>query len=168
MAEFTRPATWEDVKLLARYLEEAGARYAIIGGYGLAVHGLSRFTEDVDVLVDPSADNSRRWIIALSRLPDHAARELEKTPDVFAVDKTYAIRINDEITVDVLPSAAGHAWEGLAPHIVEVAVDGVALKVLDLEGLLKTKEGARLKDQADAQTIRQAIDILRDGPENSR
>ena len=30
---FTRPATWEDVKLLARYFEEAGVEYAIIGGY---------------------------------------------------------------------------------------------------------------------------------------
>lgn len=103
--EYTRPATWEDVKKLARYFEEAGVDYAIIGGYALAAHGLARFTEDVDVLVDPSAANSRRWIIALSRLPDGAARELANEPDVFA-QQCYAIRINDEITVDILASAA--------------------------------------------------------------
>ena len=164
VAQFTRPATWEDVKRVARYLEEAGARYAIIGGYGLALHGLSRFTEDIDLLVDPSADNSRRWIVALSRLPDQAAKELELSPDVFAEDKTYAVRINDEITVDVLPSAAGHRWHELAAHVAEVDVDGISLKVLDLEGLLKTKEGARLKDQADAEVIRRAIEILRSDP----
>ncbi|MBI2754220.1 MAG: hypothetical protein HYX46_12060 [Betaproteobacteria bacterium] len=39
MAEFTRPATWEDVKRLARYLEEARVEYALIGGYALAAHG---------------------------------------------------------------------------------------------------------------------------------
>lgn len=161
MPEFTRPATWEDVKSLARYLEAEGVRYAIIGGYGLAVHGLSRFTEDIDVLVDPSADNSRRWIVALSRLPDHAALELQSTPDVFADDKRYAIRINDEITVDILPSAAGHGWDELAPHVTQVTIDDVAVKVLDLEGLLMTKQGARLKDQADAQAIRRAMDLLR-------
>lgn len=77
MPEYTRPATWEDVKQLARYLEEAGADYAIIGGYALAAHGLVRFTEDVDVLVNPASANSRRWIVAPSRLPDGAARELE-------------------------------------------------------------------------------------------
>ena len=60
MAEFTRPATWEDVKRLARYLDEAGAEYALIGGYALATHGLVRLTEDIDILVDPSAANSRR------------------------------------------------------------------------------------------------------------
>jgi hypothetical protein len=69
VAEFTRPATWEDVKRLARYLEEAGVDYALIGGYA---------------------------------------------PDVFAAQKSYAIRINDEITVDVLPAAAGVPWEAIA------------------------------------------------------
>jgi len=51
VAEFTRPATWEDLKRLARYLEEAGAEYALIGGYALAANGLVRHTEDIDILV---------------------------------------------------------------------------------------------------------------------
>ena len=160
---FTRPATWEDVKLLARYFEEAGVEYAIIGGYALAAHGLSRFTQDIDVLVDPSAANSRRWILALSRLPDGAARELEPDPDVFAAQKRYAIRVNDEITVDVLPSAAGHTWEELKPHVTQVEIDGVGVRVLDLEGLLKTKEVPRPKDQADAEAIRRALELLKRG-----
>ncbi len=163
MPGFTRPATWEDVKLLARYFEEAGVQYAVIGGYALAAHGLSRFTQDVDILVDPSAANSRRWIAALSRLPDGAASELAADPDVFAAQKRYAIRVNDEITVDVLPSAAGHTWEELKPHITQVEIDGVGVKVLDLEGLLKTKEVPRPKDQADAEAIRRALELLKRG-----
>jgi len=158
---FTRPATWEDVKLLARHFEQADVEYALIGGYALAAHGLARFTQDVDILVDPSAANSRRWIVALSKLPDGAARELEADPDVFAAQKRYAIRINDEITVDVLPSAAGHSWEDLKRHIVEVEIDGVRVKVLDLEGLLKTKQVPRPKDQADAEAIRRALELLK-------
>lgn len=158
---FTRPATWEDVKLLARYFEEAGVEYAIIGGYALAAHGLSRFTQDIDVLVDPSAANSRRWIVALSRLPDGAARELEADPDVFAAQKRYAIRVNDEITVDLLPSAAGHTWEELKAHVTQVEIDGVGVRVLDLEGLLKTKQVPRPKDQADAEAIRRALELLK-------
>ncbi len=158
---FTRPATWEDVKLLARYFEEAGVEYAIIGGYALAAHGLSRFTQDIDVLVDPSAANSRRWIVALSRLPDGAARELEADPDVFAAQKRYAIRVNDEITVDLLPSAAGHTWDELKPHVTQVEIDGVGVRVLDLEGPLKTKEVPRPKDQADAEAIRRALELLK-------
>lgn len=99
--EYTRPATWEDVKTLVRYLTEAGAEYVLVGGYAIAAHGFNRFSEDIDILVDPSAENSRRWILALARLPDAAAADLAAEADVFADDKRYAIRINDEFTIDV-------------------------------------------------------------------
>lgn len=160
MPEFTRPATWEDVKRLALYLEEAGVEYALIGGYALAAHGLVRLTEDIDVLVNPSVENSRRWIVALSRLPDGAARELAADPDVFAQQKSSAVRINDEITIDILPSAAGVPWEALREYIEQIELDGVRLRILSLEGLLKTKTGNRPKDQMDAATILRALEQL--------
>lgn len=84
--EYTRPATWEDVKTLARYLEEAGAEYALVGGYAVAAHGFNRFSEDIDILVNPVAENSRRWIVALSRLPDGAAAELAAEASVRLLD----------------------------------------------------------------------------------
>jgi hypothetical protein len=158
--EYTRPATWEDVKRIARHFEEAGVEYALVGGYALAAHGFSRFTEDIDVLVNPSAENARRWIAALSKLPDHAAAELAAEPDVFADDKLYAIRINDEITVDVMPSIAGMSWHEMSPHITTMGVDGVTIRLLDLPGLLKTKQGLRPKDQMDAAVLAAALDEL--------
>jgi hypothetical protein len=155
--EYTRPATWDDVKTLARYLGDAGVEYALVGGYALAAHGYNRFTEDIDILVNPSAENSRRWIVALSRLPDGAARELAAESDVFADDKRYAIRINDEFTVDVLPAVAGLTWDEMSSHVTTVEIDGVTLRLLDLPGLLKTKHGARPKDQMDAAVIEAAL-----------
>lgn len=162
MTEYTRPATWDDVKAVARYFAEAGVEYALVGAYAIAAHGFSRFSEDIDVLVDPSADNSRRWIGALSRLPDAAAAELAAEGDVFADDKRYAIRINDEFTVDVMPSIAGLSWKEMRPHITTMMIDDVAVRVLDLEGLLKTKQGPRPKDQMDAAVIAEALRRLRE------
>ncbi len=72
MADVTRPATWEDVKRLASFLDEEGTRWALIGGYAIAAHGFVRLSEDVGILVDPSPENARRWIKALARLPDGA------------------------------------------------------------------------------------------------
>jgi hypothetical protein len=158
--EYTRPATWEDVKHIARHFEAAGVEYALVGGYALAAHGFNRFTEDIDVLVNPSAENARRWIAALSQLPDHAAAELATETDVFGQDKTYAIRINDEITVDVMPAIAGHCWDEMVAHITTIEVDGVQIRLLDLPGLLKTKLGLRPKDQMDAAVIAAALDEL--------
>jgi hypothetical protein len=158
--DFTRPATWDDVRTLAGFLAEAGVEYALVGGYAVAAHGFNRFSEDIDILVNPSAANAKRWIAALSRLPDGAARELADEDDVFAADQRYAIRINDEFTVDVLPSVAGLTWEQMLPHIVTREIDGVPVQLLDLEGLLKTKQGVRPKDQLDASVIRAALERL--------
>jgi ABC-type glycerol-3-phosphate transport system substrate-binding protein len=157
VAEYTRPATWDDLRVLARYLNAANARYAIIGGYAIAAHGYNRFSEDLDILVDPSPDNTPRWIEALSRLPDGAARELANDPEVFVREGNYAIRINDEITVDVMPSACGHGWSELSPFIVELPLEGDHIKILSLEGLLLTKEGMRDKDRADRAVLLRAL-----------
>lgn len=162
MTEYTRPASWQDVKTVAGYLEAAGVDYALVGGYALAAHGFNRFTEDIDILVNPSAENSRRWVLALSRLPDAAAAELAADTDVFADDSRYAVRINDEFTVDIMPSIAGFTWDEMQGHVTTIEIDGVPVRVLDLRGLLKTKQGLRPKDQMDAAVIAEALRRLGD------
>jgi len=161
VSEYTRPATWEDVKNLARLLNEAGVQYALVGGYAIAAHGFNRFSEDIDILVNPAADNSRRWVLALSELPDHATRELAADPDVFATDARYALRINDEITIDIMPSIAGYTWHEMQNHIETIDLDGTPLPLLNLEGLLLTKQGARPKDQMDAALLSQALSEIK-------
>jgi hypothetical protein len=154
---YTRPAAWEDVIALARLLNLHGARYVLVGGYALAAHGYVRMTEDIDIAVDPHEENAQRWVLALSQLPDGAARELEGEADPFEGDHLHAIRINDEFTVDVLPAVAGVSWEELAGHIEWMELQGERIPVLDLPGLLKTKHGLRPKDQQDAAVLREAL-----------
>ena len=157
MNEYTRPATWEDVKALARSFAALGVDYALVGGFAIAAHGFNRFTEDIDILVDPSPENARRWILALSTLPDGAAKQLVDEAYVFADDSRYAIRINDEFTIDVMPTIAGFTWPQMLPHVTSVQIDDVTIRLLDLPGLLKTKQGVRPKDQMDAAVIAAAL-----------
>jgi hypothetical protein len=160
VADYTRPATWQDLKSLAKYLDDANAEYALVGGYAIAAHGFNRASEDIDILVNPSVENARCWIFALSHLPDHATQELAANPDVFADDKRYALRVNDEFTVDVMPSIAGHSWNEMQPYIETIDFEGINLKLLSLEGLLMTKQGVRPKDQMDAAVLRRALAAL--------
>jgi hypothetical protein len=157
---FTRPATWEDVVGLARSLNRHRVRYLLVGGYALAAHGYVRMTEDIDIAVAPDPENSRRWILALSELPDRAAAELAGETDPFDGDHLHAIRINDEFTVDILPSVSGVPFSELERHTEWMDLEGEPVPVLDLVGLLKTKQGVRPKDQADARILRRAIDRL--------
>jgi hypothetical protein len=73
MDDRTRAATYQDVRRVAELLEAEHVAYALIGGYALALQGIVRLTEDVDILVEPTAENAKRWVRALSRLPDGAA-----------------------------------------------------------------------------------------------
>jgi len=160
VADYTRPATWQDLKSLVKYLDDADVEYALVGGYAIAAHGFNRVSEDIDILVNPSVENARRWIFALSQLPDHATQELATNPDVFADDKRYALRVNDEFTVDVMPSIAGHSWNEMQSYIETIDFEGINLKLLNLEGLLLTKQGVRPKDQMDAAVLRRALAAL--------
>jgi hypothetical protein len=42
----------EDLVRICRALNDAGARYVLIGGFAVVVHGAARFTKDIDLLVD--------------------------------------------------------------------------------------------------------------------
>lgn len=71
--EHARNAGWRDVFRLIELLEKHGAEYVLVGGYALSFNGLPRQTGDVDILVPTTPENNRRWIAALSELPDGAA-----------------------------------------------------------------------------------------------
>ena len=43
------------IKRLLAALEREGVCYAIFGGVALGLHGLARFTEDIDLFIEPSA-----------------------------------------------------------------------------------------------------------------
>lgn len=160
---YTRPANWQDVIDLARRLNRHGARYVLVGGYALAAHGLLRMTTDIDIAVAPDAENSRRWVAALAELPDGAASELIGDEDPFSGDQLHAIRVNDEITVDIMPSVAGIDFASLEKHAVMMDLEGERIPVLDLDGLLLTKQGGRPKDQADAILLREALNSGENG-----
>ncbi len=167
-SRFTRPAQWEDVQALARRLNHHGARYVLVGGYALAAHGLVRMTTDIDIAVAADPDNNRRWVAALAELPDGVAAELASESDPFAGDLLHAIRINDEFTVDIMPSVAGVSFAILEQHAEQLVIDGEAIPVLDLQGLLDTKQQSeRPKDQADAVLLREALARLSQLPQST-
>ena len=99
---FTRPATWDDVVRVVTLLREHDVDFFLVGGYALAAHDLFRNTLDIDIAVAPTSENSRRWVLALSYLPDGATKELFGEDDPFDGDTLHAIRINDAFTIDII------------------------------------------------------------------
>lgn len=174
-AATTRPAVWADVETVTTALEKHDVAYVLVGGYALYANGLIRNTGDVDIVVRDTPDNNRRWIAALSELPDGAAKEMLGEDHPFPTDAAETddqpgvIRVFDVFVVDVMPMACGLSYDDLRPHIVRLERGGRGINVLDLEGLLLTKRSPRDKDQLDRQTIELALQRRGDGvPETDR
>jgi hypothetical protein len=59
-----------------------------------------------------------------------------------------------------MPSIAGLSWSEMKQHVVTTKIDDTAVRILDLQGLLKTKQGPRPKDQMDRAVIEAALERL--------
>ena len=69
-----RLPTTDDLLLLCRRLNEAGAKYLVLGGFALIQHGFARATEDIDLLIDTSPENFAKVKSAMMGLPNRRPR----------------------------------------------------------------------------------------------
>lgn len=157
MREFSRPATLEDLKTLIRALNEQGADYLLIGGYALFAHGHHRATTDIDVLVPASRESGRKVREALMILPDKAAKDLD--PAWFEEGEN--IRVADAFVVDIMLNACGETYESLKQYAETLDLDGIPVRTINLEGLLRTKQTLRDKDVADRIVLERALETIR-------
>ena len=149
-----RPPTIGDVRRLCAALDEAEARYVLIGGFAVILHGGERTTKDIDLLVDPAPENVARLKKALSVLEDDAAREIE--PD--DLERYTVVRVADEVMVDLLAVACGVTWAEAHQSALRRDLDGVSVIVADTDTLIRTKRTVRPSDAAD----RAWLEALRD------
>lgn len=156
-APFSRPATIEDLKALVAALNEKGAEYLLIGGYALYAHGYHRATTDIDVLVPATRRAGEKIREALMLLPDRAATDID--PAWFEEGEN--IRVADAFVVDIMLNACGETYETLQAHAETVDLDGVPVRTVNLEGLLKTKQTLREKDVADRAILERALSLYR-------
>ncbi|MGQ0811998.1 MAG: nucleotidyl transferase AbiEii/AbiGii toxin family protein, partial [Nitrospiraceae bacterium] len=139
----SRPPTLDDLTQLCQALNDAEARYVLIGGFAVNYYGRARATEDIDFLVDPKADNIRRIKVALHILPDHAADELREMD----VASYTIVRIADEIVVDLIGRGGSVTYE--TAEIQRVPLGPTTLPIASLQTLIATKQGLRPRDQED-------------------
>ncbi|MDR0576562.1 MAG: hypothetical protein LBI87_03275 [Candidatus Accumulibacter sp.] len=157
MEEYSRPATFEDLKTLILALDGQGADYLLIGGYALFAHGYHRATVDIDVLVPATRSSGEKVRNAMMILPDRAAKDLD--PAWF--EEGDNIRVADAFVVDIMLNACGETFETLKQYAETVELDGVPIRTVNLEGLLLTKRTMRDKDVADRIVLERALETLR-------
>jgi hypothetical protein len=144
------------LRLLSRFGEE-GVEYVLVGGQAVRLNGFLRATEDVDVLVRPTRENGERVKRALDFLA--SARDLDPAWFEPQAEEVENIRVADDLIVDLLFAANGETYESVQPYVRELMVEGVPIRVLNIDGLLLTKTRTREKDILD----RRMLERIRQG-----
>lgn len=153
-AERTRPPLMTDLVGLCRELNARNARYIVVGGMAINIHGFARNTEDIDLLIETGDLNEGKVLEVLSLLPDGAAMELKPGE----VAQYVVVRVCDEITVDLMAKACGHDYSSSENMISPVTVDGITIPFASPALLWKTKQTYREKDAIDRSFLRKLLE----------
>jgi predicted nucleotidyltransferase len=89
---YTREPQIEDLVRICRALNDAGARYILIGGFAVIAHGGARTTKDIDLLVGSSPENIARVKQGLRILEDRTVEQVADTD----VARYVVVRVADE------------------------------------------------------------------------
>ena len=135
----------DDLVFLCSRLNEAGAKYLVIGGFAIIQHGFARATEDVDLLIDVSPENFARVQTAMMALPDGAVREV--SADDFR--EHLVVRVADEFVVDLMRQACGIEYAEASKDMAMMRVQDVLIPFANPRLLLRMKQTYRVKDEPD-------------------
>lgn len=149
----TRVPDENDLVMLARELNRLGVAYVVIGGFAINRLGLVRATDDLDLLIARDAANQALVKQALEILPDKAIKELAKDD----LAQWVVVRVNDDITVDLMTEACGVNYEEARDGIELVNLQGISIPFAGAALMLKMKQGWREKDVTDRSFLQQLI-----------
>ena len=122
-------------------------RFLVVGGHALAVHGRPRYTDDLDVWIEPTATNARRVVKALTAFgyEAYALHEAEFS----ALDRMTHLG-KPPLRIDIMTSVTGVEFSEAWAHRVRVNVAGLRLAFIGRDQFIKNKAAsARAKDLAD-------------------
>jgi hypothetical protein len=138
---------------ICRSLNARDAKYLVVGGFAVIEHGFTRATEDIDLLIESSAENLRRIRAALEVLPDKAVRELNDDD----LEKYLVVRVADEVVVDLMYRACGIDYAEAERDMEVRTIEGVPIPFPSAELLLRMKQTPRDKDALDRQFLQKKL-----------
>ncbi len=148
-----------------RTLQKSNIRYAVAGGVALVLHGVVRFTADLDLIVDLELKNLKHFIqimnelgyqprnpVKAENLLDAATRDRwkrEKSMEVFSfVDPAQPMTLIDVFIEEKIP------FDEVMKDLVHITAKGITIPVVSLPHLKRLKKAAgRPQDLADIEAI---------------
>ena len=141
----------QDFLDLLRAFADAEVRFLVVGAYALGLHGRPRATGDLDLWVEPTAENARRVMRALSAFGSPMGAITES--DFSRPGVTYQIGLPPR-RIDILTELTGLMFAEAWPGRVRAPFGDVEVDFIGLADFVRNKrETGRLKDLADIEGL---------------
>jgi predicted nucleotidyltransferase len=141
----------QDFKEFIESLNANAVRYLVIGGYAVAFHGYPRYTKDIDIWIEMSPANAANMMQALEQF-GFGSLGLQ-APDFLAPDQIIQLGYPPN-RIDIITTPPGVEFEHCYNTRVEVDIDSVVVKFINLENLKRSKRASgRLQDLADIENL---------------
>ena len=154
---------FEVLKRVLAALESRGVNYAIFGAVALNLHGLARFTEDLDIFVAPEKTNIDRLKLALHDVFDDP--EIENITAHDLLGEYPAIQYNPpsgSFHIDII-ARLGEAFTFADLEIERLPYDDLTVSAVTPRTLYRMKtDTVRLQDRADADLLRRRFNLEQD------
>ena len=150
----------QDMKELVEFLEKHKVEYIMVGGFAVNYYGYIRMTQDIDILIFPSAENARKMMDALDEFGFGKAGI--KT-EYFEFEGT-AIHLGVEPNrIDLLTHLKGVSNEEIFQRKVRIEYKSIWMNIISLQDLLTCKKlSDRPKDRADADELEKTTKVSGD------
>ncbi len=144
-----------ELERLLQVLHDGGVEFVVIDGVAMVLRGSSRGTVDLDVRYARDADNLRRLASALAPYHPRLRGAPPELPFLWDA-RTLASGLNFTLTTDLgdldvfgeVPGLGG--FPAVAGTASPLDIEGSSIRVLDLDGLERSKRAAgRAKDLLD-------------------
>ena len=140
-----------DHEALLELLNKHRVRYGVIGGCAVAFHGHARYTKDLDILVDPSADNSKHLLEVIQEF-EYGGMWRHATQ---ATESGRVARLGR--SVDLFTAIVGRTFGQVWEHRVEGRYGNQWVFFIGREDLIRSKQlFARPQDQLDVTALRKS------------
>lgn len=143
----------EDFKDFIKALNENEVEYILVGGYAVILHGYNRTTGDMDIWVNRTIDNYRRLVSAFR---DFGMPTFDMTEENFLLNEdidVFSFGV-PPVSIDLMTKTKGLEFEGCFENAEQVDLEGLTIKVLHLDDLIKAKNASnRPKDQDDIENL---------------
>ncbi|MBM3325775.1 MAG: hypothetical protein FJY65_02165 [Calditrichaeota bacterium] len=141
----------EDYRDILLALSAEKVKFLLVGAHAIAHYGFPRSTMDIDIWVQPTADNAQAVMRALARfgasLQGLTLEDLQHDRTVFQIGVA-------PVRIDIMTGVSGLEFEEVFARSITSMLDGIEVRLPSIEDLICNKKASgRPKDLEDAEAM---------------